>query len=222
MDIDVFQINQRKYSFELVNKAKLENDLIFNIILLGDSGVGKSSFSLKALKNEFTEQSDENFQISTYYLKINDKFIQIIDTCGQKIYKSLISGYYKNASLAILMYSIDNKESFNNIKSWLKDLKKDAPKGIGIILVGNKADLENERQVSKEEGEKFKTEHNLDLFMETSAKSGINAKNVIIEAAELLYGEIGEEIRQNKENNTSINITEEGGKTRQTKNSKCF
>ena len=92
MDIDVFQINQRKYSFELVNKAKLENDLIFNIILLGDSGVGKSSFSLKALKNEFTEQSDENFQISTYYLNNTDSsYYDIIKNAT-----NILDNYYKN------------------------------------------------------------------------------------------------------------------------------
>ena len=76
--------------------------------------------------------------------------MQIWDTCGQEVYRSLISVYVKNSSLAILFYSIDNKESFNNIENFLNDFRKDNPNG-KIILVGNKSDLEESRKVSKDE-----------------------------------------------------------------------
>ena len=113
--------------------------------------------------------------------------MQIWDTCGQEIYKSLITNFYRNSSLAIVTYSIDSKESFVHAENWLNDLRSQANPDVRIFLVGNKADLEEERKVSKEEGEKYKEEQNLDLFMETSAKTGYNAKNVLIEAAKILY-----------------------------------
>ena len=113
--------------------------------------------------------------------------MQIWDTCGQEIYKSLISNFYRNSSLAIILYSIDNKESFEHAENWLTDLKSQANPDVRIFLVGNKCDLEDERKVSKEEGLKFKNDQGLDLFMETSAKTGHNARNVLIEAAKMLY-----------------------------------
>ena len=122
-------------------------------------------------------------------MKVNDKVIklQIWDTCGQEIYKSLISNFYRNSSLAVLVYAIDNKESFNHVENWLSDLKSQANPDVRIFLVGNKADLEEDRKVQKEDGEKYKEDQHLDLFMETSAKTGLNARNVLVEAAKILY-----------------------------------
>ena len=122
-------------------------------------------------------------------MKVNDKVIklQIWDTCGQEIYKSLISNFYRNSSLAVLVYAIDNKESFNHVENWLNDLKSQANPDVRIFLVGNKADLEEDRKIKKEEGVKYKEDQHLDLFMETSAKTGHNARNVLVEAAKILY-----------------------------------
>ena len=166
-------------------------DLSFKLIFIGDSGVGKSCLTSKAVKNTFEDyyQATVGFEFLTYNLKLNDKVIkmQIWDTCGQEIYKSLITNFYRNSSLAIVTYSIDNKESFVHAENWLNDLRSQANPDVRIFLVGNKADLEDQRKISKEEGEKYKEDQNLDLFMETSAKTGYNAKNVLIEAAKILY-----------------------------------
>ena len=166
-------------------------DLSFKLIFIGDSGVGKSCLTSKAVKNTFEDyyQATVGFEFLTYNLKLNDKVIkmQIWDTCGQEIYKSLITNFYRNSSLAIVTYSIDNKESFVHAENWLNDLRSQANPDVRIFLVGNKADLEDQRKISKEEGEKYKEDQNLDLFMETSAKTGYNAKNVLIEAAKVLY-----------------------------------
>jgi Ras-related protein Rab-1A len=166
-------------------------DLSFKIIVIGDSGVGKSCLTSKAVKNMFIEfyQATIGFEFLTYNLKMNDTIVklQIWDTCGQEVYRSLISNFYRNSSLAILIYAINNKESFNNTEYWLKDLKNEANNDIRIMLIGNKCDLENERVISKDEGENFKDENNIDCFMETSAKTGVNAKNCIHEAAKILY-----------------------------------
>jgi len=166
-------------------------DLSFKIIFIGDSGVGKSCLTSKAVKNTFEDyyQATVGFEFLTYNLKLNDKVIkmQIWDTCGQEIYKSLITNFYRNSSLAIVTYSIDNRESFQHAENWLNDLRSQANPDVRIFLVGNKADLEEERKVNKEEGEKYKADQNLDYFMETSAKTGYNAKNVLMEAAKVLY-----------------------------------
>ena len=179
------------YKIEFLPEDYPQYDLSFKLIFIGDSGVGKSCLTTKAVKNNFEEyyQATVGFEFLTFNMKVNDKVIklQIWDTCGQEIYKSLISNFYRNSSLACLLYAIDNKESFNHAENWLNDLKSQANPDVRIFLVGNKADLEEDRKVSKEEGEKYKEDQHLDLFLETSAKTGHNARNVLVEADKILY-----------------------------------
>ena len=99
------------------------------------------------------------------------------------------SSFYRNASLAMMVYAIDNKESFNHIETWLKEVKLQSNPDIKIFLIGNKSDLDENRQVELERAKKFTEENGIHYFSETSAKAGINAKEVFIEAAKLLYGE---------------------------------
>jgi Ras-related protein Rab-6A len=183
--------NEEDYKIELLPEDYPQYDLSFKLIFIGDSSVGKSCLTAKAVKNNFEEyyQATVGFEFLTFNMKVNDKVIklQIWDTCGQEIYKSLISNFYRNSSLAVLVYAIDNKESFNHVENWLNDLKSQANPDVRIFLVGNKADLEEDRKIQKEEGEKYKEDQHLDLFMETSAKTGHNARNVLVEAAKILY-----------------------------------
>ena len=182
-----------EYKIELLPEDYPQYDLSFKLIFIGDSSVGKSCLTTKAVKNNFEEyyQATVGFEFLTFNMKVNDNVIklQIWDTCGQEIYKSLISNFYRNSSLAVLVYAIDNKESFTHVENWLNDLKSQANEDVRIFLVGNKSDLEEERKVTKEEGEKYKLDKHLDLFMETSAKTGQNARNVLIEAAKILYND---------------------------------
>ena len=175
------------------SKSEGESNLTFKIIVLGDPGVGKSSLLGRATKNIFNAeyQTTVGFEFLTFTEKIGEKNVklQIWDTCGQETYKSLISNFYRNASLAMLIYSIDSRESFNNIIKWLKEIKLQSNPDIKVVLIGNKADLENKRQVTIEEGNKFKEENEILFFQEASAKSGINAKEIFHEAAKILYDE---------------------------------
>ena len=184
---------EEDYKTELLPEDYPQYDLSFKLIFIGDSSVGKSCLTTKAVKNNFEEyyQATVGFEFLTFNMKVNDKVIklQIWDTCGQEIYKSLISNFYRNSSLAVLVYAIDNKESFTHVENWLNDLKSQANEDVRIFLVGNKADLEEDRKVTKEEGEKYKLDQHLDLFMETSAKTGQNARNVLVEAAKILYND---------------------------------
>ena len=193
------------YKIEYLPEDYPQYDLSFKLIFIGDSSVGKSCLTAKAVKNNFEEyyQATVGFEFLTFNMKVNDKVIklQIWDTCGQEIYKSLISNFYRNSSLAVLVYAIDNKESFNHVENWLSDLKSQANPDVRIFLVGNKADLEEDRKIKTEEGEKFKEDQHLDLFLETSAKTGLNARNVLVEAAKILYQDYLKFDENNKDDN---------------------
>ena len=180
-----------EYKWELLPDDYTKYDMNFKIIVIGDSGVGKSCLTNKATKNIFEENYNATvgFEFFTFNIRMNGKVIkmQIWDTCGQELYRSLITNFYRNSSLAIMVYSIANKESFDNIDIWLKELRIHSNPNAKVFLVGNKIDLENERKVDTDQGEKYAKENNLYLFMESSAKSGHNAQKIFIEAAKCLY-----------------------------------
>ena len=168
-------------------------DLTFKIIVIGDPGVGKSCLTGRAVKDIFDEKYviTLGFEFLTYTINIEDKVIklQIWDTCGQEQYKSLISNFYRNASLAMIVYSIDSRDSFIHVNTWLKDVKLQSHPDVKIILIGNKSDLESNRQVSTDEARKYKEENQLLYFSETSAKTGLNAKEAFTAAARILFKE---------------------------------
>ena len=178
---------------EVLSEQYKDYDLSFKIIVIGNSGVGKSCLALKATKNIFEEQfmSTVGFEFFAFNLKINDKIIklQIWDTCGQEVYRSLISNFYRSSSMAIIVYAIDNQESFDDLDSWVKQLKTHSGPNVKIFIIGNKNDLEDRRVISKEKGEEFVKNNGFHKFMETSAKSGFNAKELFIESAKLLYND---------------------------------
>ena len=181
------------FEIEVLSPEHNYCDLNYKIIVIGDSGVGKSCLTIQAIQNKFVDlyRATVGFEFLSFNVRINKVVIklQIWDTCGQEVYKSLITGIYRNSSLAIILYSVTNRSTFQHIDTWIKELNQNSTQNIKIILVGNKSDLEKDRKVSYEEGEKLKNKHNIDYFIETSAKTGNNAKNVLIEAAKILYKE---------------------------------
>lgn len=178
---------------EPLGEDYLQFDLSFKIIIIGDPGVGKSCISVKAIKDKFIEgyETTVGFDFFTYCIKMNGQIIQlkIWDTCGQEVYRALIHNFFRNTSLAILVYSIDNKESFKNLNFWLNDLKTQSNPDIKIILIGNKKDLNEKREVTLEQGEKFYKEKQFQLFVETSAKTGENIQQIFLESARLLFND---------------------------------
>lgn len=163
-------------------------DLIFKVVLVGDSGVGKSNILSRYLSDEFTldSKSTVGVEFGAKKLKVNNMTVkaQIWDTAGQERYKSITNAYYKGAKGALLVYDVTNKETFTNTSKWISELKLNGDKDVTIILIGNKCDLENERQVSKEEGNTHADffsiiikVNNITLelaFLETSALKSIN------------------------------------------------
>lgn len=182
---------ESEFKVSLLQEDSNHFDLSFKVIVIGDSGVGKSCLTLQACKNQFDENSvaTVGFEFFSFNMKIDEKVVklQIWDTCGQEIYRSLITNFYRNSSLAIILYSVDNEQSFSNVNLWLKELRNFANPDIQIYLIGSKTDLEDSRRVTFERGEKLAKSENLNLFLETSAKTGFNAKKVFTEAGITLY-----------------------------------
>ena len=168
---------------------------LFKYIIIGDSAVGKSNILLRYVHGKFNEefQSTLGVEFAAKNLEINQKIyrIQIWDTAGQENFRSITRAYYKNSVCAFIVYDITNRKSFSNIKSWLEDIQKQCPKTVFLVLVGNKIDLQDERQVSYDEGASFAQENNM-MFFETSAKTGENIEDVFVKSAE--------EINQKMEN----------------------
>jgi small GTP-binding protein len=161
-------------------------DLVYKVLLLGDSSVGKTCFLLRFTEDTFTDNHISTIGVD-YKIKIinsDDKIVklQVWDTAGQDRFRSITKNYFRGSHGIILIYDITSLASFNNIKSWLQQIRESLGNTVSILLVGNKSDLEHSRRVSKEEGIQLANDNDMG-FYETSVKEGIN----INEAFEILY-----------------------------------
>jgi len=154
-------------------------DYLFKILLIGNSGVGKSSLLLRFADDTFTDNFmptiGVDFKIRT--LEVDGKTIklQIWDTAGQERFKTITSSYYKGAHGIIVVYDVTDKESYKNIDTWMNEVEKHASDNVSRILWGNKSDLTDARQVSTDEGKELADQFNI-RFMETSAKESANVE----------------------------------------------
>lgn len=155
-----------------------EYDFLFKVVLIGDSGVGKSNLLSRFTRNEFNLESKSTIgvEFATRSISVDNKTIkaQIWDTAGQERYRAITSAYYRGAVGALLVYDIAKQQSFENVTRWLRELRDHADSNIVIMLVGNKSDLRHLRAVPTEEAKAFAAENNLS-FIETSA---LDASNV--------------------------------------------
>ena len=199
-------------------KEKNISELSFKIIIVGDAGVGKTCLTRRATSDEFSEDysSTIGFEYFDFNEKINDKNInlKIWDTCGQEKFRSLIVNFYREASLAMLVYSINSQQSFNHLEKWLKEIKLHSNNpDIKVMLIATKKDLEEEREVDYQIAKKFTDENNILYFEETSSKTGINSKEVFTQAAKILYEEFCKYIsKENEKVNKPSPIKLEKGK----------
>ena len=165
-------------------------DMIFKIVLIGDTSVGKTNILSKYLSDEFDPESKATvgveFGTKNFKIENNIVKVQIWDTAGQERYRSITNAYYKGAKGALLVYDITNKKSFDNLDRWISDLKTNGDEKISIVLLGNKSDLESQRVISTEEG-KNKAELFKFAFMETSALNGSNIEKAFDELIKEVY-----------------------------------
>ena len=184
-------MENKNYKTEIITDPNIKNDLFAKVEVVGDLEVGKTSILKRLTKNEFSQEYNPTlgYEFSPYLVKINNQIIklQIWDMCGNDNYRSILLNLYRNASVGILVYSVCSRKSFNNLENWIEQLKKYALPGSKIILLGNKSDDEENREVSYEEGKEICEKNNLEFFMEVSAKNGFESPNFLERAAIVLY-----------------------------------
>ena len=178
--------------------AEDENyEMMFKVVLVGDSFVGKTNIMSKYIKNEFHEDSkatvgvefgSKQFTVEGHSIKA-----QIWDTAGQERYKAITSAYYKGAKGAFIVFDVTRKQTFDSVEKWVNDVTAVADKKITIILIGNKCDLEDQRQITKEQGEEKANKLEI-AFLETSAYSGENLDKAFDKMMNEVYKKCHEEM----------------------------
>ena len=188
---------EEQYSVQRLEGNQIsENDefITFKIIIVGNSGVGKSCFLKRAAQKKFTDsyQATIGFEFLLLYYEVNGvkMKLQIWDTCGQEMYRSLIQGFYRNTALTVLIYAVNDQKSYEDLDNWIKDIKSSTENGQPIFLIGNKCDLDKELKLVEENNAKeFAKYHSLEYFSEASAKTGFGVNETFIKIAEYLYKE---------------------------------
>ena len=194
-----------------------EYDYLFKILLIGNSGVGKSSllfrFSENIWEKEFIPTIGVDFVSNINIIKkqklksieVDGKKVklQIWDTAGQERFKNIQASYYKGANGILVVYDITNKESFEHVNSWLIEIEKNGNKNVFKILIGNKNDLEEQRAVTKEQGEEFASINGMDFF-ETSAKTAYQVQEAFIQLTKDIMKNVSKE--KNTEMKKSIKL----------------
>merc|ERR1719215_1083210 len=164
----------------------------YKLVFLGDQSVGKTSIITRFMYDNFDRHYQAtigiDFLSKTMYLEDRTVRLQLWDTAGQERFRSLIPSYIRDSSGAIVVYDITNRASFLNTAKWIEDVRSERGKEVVIVLVGNKTDLADRRQVSPEEGEE-KAKENGVMFIETSAKMGYNIKALFRQLAQALPGQ---------------------------------
>ncbi|XP_039129325.1 ras-related protein Rab11C-like [Dioscorea cayenensis subsp. rotundata] len=162
----------------MAQRGDHEYDYLFKIVLVGDSGVGKSNILSRFTRNEFSLESKSTIgvEFATRTLQIEGKTVkaQIWDTAGQERYRAITSAYYRGAVGALLVYDITKRQTFDNVQRWLHELREHADSNIVIMMAGNKSDLSHLRSVQEDDGQALAEKEGLS-FLETSA---LGAQNI--------------------------------------------
>lgn len=161
-------------------------DYLFKLLLIGDSGVGKTCllfrFAEDSFNNSFISTIGIDFKIRTIELDGKKIKLQIWDTAGQERFRTITTAYYRGAMGILLVYDITNEKSFDNIKNWIRNIEEHASSDVERMVLGNKCDMVDRRQVSRERGEQLAIEYGI-KFMETSAKANINVEEAFFTLA---------------------------------------
>lgn len=166
-------------SVRVVKKSDEEYDYLFKVVLIGDSGVGKSNLLSRFTRNEFCLESKSTIgvEFATRTLEVEGRTVkaQIWDTAGQERYRAITSAYYRGALGALLVYDVTKPTTFENVSRWLKELRDHADANIVIMLIGNKTDLKHLRAVATEDAQGYAEKESLS-FIETSALESTNVE----------------------------------------------
>ena len=201
-----------------------EYDFIFKVLLLGNSDVGKSSLLLRYVdsvwNDAFVPTIGVDFKVKT--LTINEKKVkmQIWDTAGQERFRTVVATYFRGAHGILLLYDVTNKDSFKNLENWLIEIEKNAQEKVLKILIGNKCDLTDDREITTEEGKAFALRNGME-FMETSAKMNTNVTEAFETLGKLMIEFNSKGNQGTQKNNDNKNLKAGSGKNLKTKKGCC-
>jgi small GTP-binding protein len=163
----------------------------YKLVFLGDQAVGKTSIITRFMYDKFDNSYQAtigiDFLSKTMYLEDRTVRLQLWDTAGQERFRSLIPSYIRDSSVAVVVYDVTSRRSFLNTTKWIEEVRNERGNEVIVVLVGNKGDQSDKRQVSTEEGEAKAKELDV-LFIETSAKTGANVKALFRKIAAALPG----------------------------------
>ncbi|CAN0824444.1 Ras-related protein RABA2a [Linum grandiflorum] len=163
----------------MARRPEEEYDYLFKVVLIGDSGVGKSNLLSRFTRNEFCLESKSTIgvEFATRTLHVEGRVVkaQIWDTAGQERYRAITSAYYRGALGALLVYDVTKPTTFENVSRWLKELRDHADANIVVMLIGNKTDLKHLRGVATEDAQGYAEKEGLS-FIETSALEALNVE----------------------------------------------
>jgi len=167
---------------------------LFKYIAVGDSGVGKSCLLLQFTDKRFDETHNMTIGVDfghrTVVVDHTPVKLQIWDTAGQEVFKSISRCYYRGAAAVLLVYDVTRRQSFDHVTTWLEDARNHSNNPhMVVMLVGNKCDMQSRRVIQFEEGAQFAAKHGLQ-FMETSAKTGYNVDEVFLRTAHLINNKV--------------------------------
>ncbi|KAG2209058.1 hypothetical protein INT46_011456 [Mucor plumbeus] len=181
----------------------------YKLVFLGEQSVGKTSlitrFMYDTFDNTYQATIGIDFLSKTMYLEDKTVRLQLWDTAGQERFRSLIPSYIRDSSVAVIVYDISNRQSFMNTSKWIDDVRAERGDDVIIVLVGNKSDLSEKREVTVEDAEKRSKELNV-MFIETSAKAGHNVKTLFRKIAQSLPGIDGNNPNEQKDSMQKINL----------------
>jgi len=203
--------------------ADEEYDFIFKVLLLGNSDVGKSSILIRYVDESWNEAFvptiGVDFKVKSMEIEKKKIKMQIWDTAGQERFRNVISSYFRGAHGLFLIYDITNRDSFKNLENWLIEIEKNASENVLKILVGNKNDLEQDREISYEEGKNFANRNGME-FIETSAKINTNVSEAFEMLGKLMIKNEAQPADKNQMKDKKI-LSASSGKNIKTKKGCC-
>ncbi|EKX48909.1 hypothetical protein GUITHDRAFT_151724 [Guillardia theta CCMP2712] len=174
----------------------------YKLVFLGDQSVGKTSIITRFMYDKFDSTYQAtigiDFLSKTMYLDDRVVRLQLWDTAGQERFRSLIPSYIRDSSVAVIVYDVTNRESFDNAGKWIDEVRQERGEDVILALVGNKTDLAEKRRVTREEGEEKAKSFKI-LFVETSAKAGLNVKSLFRQLAQQLPGAENAAVKKDSE-----------------------
>lgn len=184
----------------LNDRALTTQDHLFKLIIIGDTGVGKSCLMKRVMDNEFKTEHQVTIgvEFGSFGIKVEDKVIklQIWDTAGQESFKSVTRIFYRGAHCVFLTYDVTREDTFANLSQWLSEVKQHATEDVRIYMVGNKSEMEEQREVTYERAVEMARAQKIHRVFETSAKTGYNVEELFASVGKELYAQAKKEMEQ--------------------------